>query len=221
MRRWSTQSVSAVNAREIEYAARLRPTGSIAAALANGPRGEHCLLLGAGTWNINGTVTISQSDVTIRGFGVETKLQLQRGVNAALLVVTGDNVTIEDITFLTESGTGASPEYAISVTGNNCTIRNCTFDGFYRTITATGNLRMMVTGNRFKSQSTSPVIDMNNTDYSVVSGNIIETNAAGNEIDLDASCQYNSIFGNVAVGGALYMPSATAHAANNPAATTF
>jgi len=220
MRRWSGQSVRAVDAREIEHAAMLRSNGSIIAALANGPQDEHCLLLGAGTWNITGTITISKSNVTIRGLGPETKLQLQRGVNAALLVVTGDNVTIENISFLTESGTGVSPEYAISVTGDNCTIRDCTFNGFYRTIIATNNLRMMLANNRFKN-SGAGCIDLNNTDYSVVSGNIIETNAAGNEIDLDASCQYNSIFGNVAVGGALYMPSATAHAANNPAATTF
>ena len=221
MRNWDATAARRPAYGELDHAAQLRSPASIAAAIANGPQARQILDLAPDTWYASKTITISQSNVTLRGRGGATRIQLQRGVNAALLVVTGDDVTIEGIAFLTESGTGATPEYAISVTGNNCTIRNCTFDGFYRTITATDNLRMMVTGNRFKSQSTSPVIDMNNTDYSVISGNIIETNATGNEIDLDAASLGNVVVGNIAVSGALYMPSATAHAANSPAATTF
>ena len=207
----------------LEPAGMLRGNESIAAAIANSSQDYRTLRLAPDMWHVSGTITIADDNVTITGSGLGTVIQLQRGTKAALMNVTGSNVLIENISFVTESGTGVSPEYAIYVTGNDCTIRNCTFDGFYRTVLASGNLRMAVTNNRFKSQAASPVIDLNNTDYSVISGNIIETNATGNEIELDASCQYNTVFGNVAVGGAISISTsggqANKYAANSPAAT--
>ena len=207
----------------LEPAGMLRGNESIASAIANSSQDYRTVRLAHDTWNVGGTITVSDDNVTISGCGTGTVLQLERGVNAALLSVTGDNVTIENIAFQTESGTGASPEYAISITGSRVTVRNCTFDGFYRTILASANTYMIIEGCRFKSQAAG-CIDMNNTDYSVVRGNIIETNASGTEIDLDAHCQYNTVYGNVAVGGAISISTsggqANKYAANSPAATT-
>lgn len=207
----------------LEPAGMLRGNESIAAAIANSSQDFRTIRLAPDTWHVGGTITVAVDNVTISGSGLGTVLQLQRGTKAALLSVTGDDVLIENVSFVTESGTGVSPEYAIAVAGNNCTIRNCTFNGFYRTIFATDNLRLTLANNRFKN-SGAGCIDLNNTDYSVISGNIIETNATGNEIDLDANCQYNSIFGNVAVGGVISISTsggqANKYAANSPTAVT-
>ena len=206
----------------LEFAGQLRSTSSLNSAMANAAIDSTSLHLAPDTWKIFEALTVSKS-ATISGSGKESILELQRGFLISMIDVTADDVVIENLTIKTESETGATGLVGITITGDRVTVRNCVFVGFKNAILVSSATDFVIEGCRISNQ-TGAAIDINNGDYGIVRGNIIATNATGNEIDLDTSSQYNTVYGNVAKGGAISIPTsggqANKYAANSPAATT-
>ena len=218
-----TQAATDAPGGPLEHSGMVRAGDSFAGAVGSSGAVSGVVPLAPDRWQVPASVTINRS-MSIVGFSKETTLERPRGGTATPILVTGDDVTIENLTIRTESGTGRSAaDVAITVTGDRCIIRNVSFIGFATAISVSGATHFRIEGCDIRSQ-TGVAINIDNGDYGIVSNNIIATNATGNEIDLDSNSQYNSVTGNSAGAGAISIATSggqlNKYAGNVPTAST-
>ena len=202
----------------LEHAKTLRATGSIASAIANADN-DSVVEMAADRWRLSTAFTTSRT-VTIRGREHATTVEVSAMATSPAITIDKDNFVIDGVRFV---GDGTAPVTCIKITGDDVTIRNCTFDGFATTLLVDGAARFIVEGCRFLNQSVG-AIDVDNGDYGVIVGNHIKTNGSGNEIDLDSNSQKNVVTGNNASDGAISIATSggqlNKYAGNQPTVTT-
>ena len=102
------------------------PDVSIYDAIASLPKGGGRLILSEGTWVVRSGITTTKKVHIFSACPGATRLVRQQDIPDPIITLANDFSTIDGITFVDSDDTRKVP--AVKVTGDYCTVNNCTFE---------------------------------------------------------------------------------------------